>query len=246
MKTVILAGGQKVVVAGTCAEYGWSHGVCLEDTTPLEPATLYGTAKDAARRLAMAVCAQHGVPCAWGRIFLPFGPGEAPQRLIPSLIEVFGGKRAPFGVNADACRDFLHASDVAEAFVALLRADKGAGEGAVNIASGEPVRLADLVVMLADLMGGRCQDRARSAGRAARRAAAADRRHDEAEGAWLGTENDPAHRAARNDRRGALRGGQLLDVATGFIGLDLRFESGRVCPPKVAPYFCWFDDLMFS
>ncbi|MBU0726187.1 MAG: NAD(P)-dependent oxidoreductase [Alphaproteobacteria bacterium] len=148
------AGGQKVVIAGTCAEYDWSHGVCLEDTTPLEPTTLYGAAKDSARRLAMAVCRQHGVPCAWGRVFLPFGPGESVQRLIPSLIEVFGGQRAPFGVNADACRDFLHASDVAEAFVTLLRADKGAGEGAVNIASGAPVKLADLVVMLAQMMGG--------------------------------------------------------------------------------------------
>lgn len=142
------AGGKKLVIAGTCAEYDWSHGACLEDTTPLNPATLYGTAKDAARRLAMAVCAQHSVPCAWGRIFLPFGPGESPQRLIPALIDVFAGKRAPFGVNAGACRDFLHASDVAEGFVALLHG----GEGAFNISSGEPVTLADLVTLLADMM----------------------------------------------------------------------------------------------
>ena len=101
-----------------------------------------------ARRLAMAVCGQHGVPCAWGRIFLPFGPGEAPRRLIPSLIDVFAGKRAPFGVNAEACRDFLHASDVAEGFVALLHR----GEGAFNISSGEPVRLANLVALLAEML----------------------------------------------------------------------------------------------
>ena len=141
-------GGKKLVIAGTCAEYDWSHGICLEDTTPLAPATLYGAAKDAARRLAMAVCGQHGVPCAWGRIFLPFGPGEAPQRLIPALIDVFAGKRAPFGVNAEACRDFLHASDVAEGFVALLHR----GEGAFNISSGEPVRLANLVALLAEML----------------------------------------------------------------------------------------------
>jgi nucleoside-diphosphate-sugar epimerase len=142
------AGGKKAVIAGTCAEYDWSHGICLEDATPLEPATLYGAAKDAARRLTMAVCRQHGMPCAWGRIFLPFGPGESGQRLIPSLIDVFGGKRAPFGVNAEACRDFLHASDVAEGFITLLRC----GEGAFNISSGEPVKLADLVILLADMM----------------------------------------------------------------------------------------------
>lgn len=143
------AGGQQVVIAGTCAEYDWTHGYCREDSTPLNPATFYGTAKDATRRLVMAVCAQHQVPCAWGRIFLPFGQGESTSRLIPSLIEVFRGERAPFGVNAHAYRDFLHASDVAKGFVRLLT--EGAS-GAYNVCSGEPRRLAEVVTTLASLL----------------------------------------------------------------------------------------------
>ncbi len=143
------AGGQQVVVAGTCAEYNWSHGYCREDSTPLAPSTLYGTAKDAARRLAMAVCARHRVPCAWGRVFLPFGTGEVSQRLIPSLIEAFRNKRPPFGVNAPAYRDFLHASDVAKGFIALLQSGKN---GAYNISSGRPVQLRDVVQELARLL----------------------------------------------------------------------------------------------
>jgi nucleoside-diphosphate-sugar epimerase len=143
------ARGQQVVVAGTCAEYDWSLGYCREDNTPLNPATLYGTAKDAARRLVMAVCSQHQVPCAWGRVFLPFGAGEASQRLIPSLIDVFRGKRPPFGVNASAYRDFLHASDVAEGFIALLRSG---ASGAYNISSGQPLQLGDVVKELARLL----------------------------------------------------------------------------------------------
>lgn len=144
------ASGQQVVIAGTCAEYDWTHGYCREDSTPLNPATLYGTAKDATRRLVMAVCAQHQVPCAWGRIFLPYGQGEAASRLTPSLIDVFQGGREPFGVNATAYRDFLHAFDVAEGFVQLLTA--GAC-GTYNICSGEPVRLAEVVTTLASLLG---------------------------------------------------------------------------------------------
>jgi len=142
-------GGQRVVLAGTCAEYDWSHGYCREDSTPLNPATLYGTAKDATRRLAMALCAQHQVPCAWGRVFLPFGTGEARQRLIPSLIEAFRGNGPPFGVDATAYRDLLHVSDVAEAFVALLRSG---ANGAYNISSGQPVLLGDVVRELARLL----------------------------------------------------------------------------------------------
>ena len=143
------AGGEQVVIAGTCAEYDWAHGFCREGSTPLNPVTLYGTAKDATRRLVMAACHQHQVPCAWGRIFLPYGHGESASRLIPSLIDVFKCKREPFGVNATFYRDLLHVSDVAEGFVRLL--NTGAG-GAYNISSGEPVRLAEVVTTLAALL----------------------------------------------------------------------------------------------
>ena len=143
------AGGRQVVVAGTCAEYDWSHGNCREDSTPLNPGTLYGTAKDATRRLVSALCAQHQVACAWGRVFLPFGTGEVRQRLVPSLIEVLQKKREPFGVNAASDRDFLHAADVAEGFLCLLR---NAASGAYNISSGQPVKIAEVVRELARLL----------------------------------------------------------------------------------------------
>ena len=142
------SGGQQVVVAGTCAEYDWASAWCREDSTPLAPATLYGTAKDATRRLVMAVCVQHDIPCNWARVFLPYGPGESAKRLIPSLISVFRGLQPPFGVNASAWRDFLHATDVANGLVTLLH--KGDG-GAFNISSGQPTQLADVVRELARL-----------------------------------------------------------------------------------------------
>lgn len=135
-------GGRRVVAAGTCAEYDWSHGYCREDSTPADPASLYGIAKDAARRLVMGICRSYNVSYAWGRVFFPYGPGEASGRLIPSLISAFQGKSAPFGVNAIAYRDFLHASDVADAFITLLRADE---TGIFNICSGESTQLGMIV-----------------------------------------------------------------------------------------------------
>lgn len=145
------AGGQKVVAAGTCAEYDWSYGYCREDTTPLKPASMYGTTKDATRRLAAAVCSAHQVAFAWGRIFLPYGQGEDSRRLIPSLIEVFQRRRPPFGVNATAYRDFLHAEDVARGFIQLLLSD---AEGTYNISSGQPTQIAEVVRLIASMVNG--------------------------------------------------------------------------------------------
>lgn len=140
------AGGQKVIAAGTCAEYDWTVGFCREDITPLIPATLYGTAKDATRRLLNAVCKSHQTQFVWARIFLPYGLGEDSRRLIPSLIDVFQGKRPPFGVNATAYRDFLHVKDVANGFIRLLLSN---GQGSYNIASGQPTQIAEVVRSIA-------------------------------------------------------------------------------------------------
>lgn len=146
------AGGQKVLAAGTCAEYDWSYGYCREDHTPLAPTSIYGTAKDATRRMAAAVCSAHQVPFAWGRVFLPYGEGEDNRRLIPSLIEVFQGRRMPFGVNTSAYRDFLYADDVARGFVRLLLSDAA---GTYNISSGDPFQIAEVVRLIA---GALCKD----------------------------------------------------------------------------------------
>jgi nucleoside-diphosphate-sugar epimerase len=141
-------GGRHAFVAGTCAEYDWSYGYLREETTPMLPQGLYGTAKDATRRLATAVCAQQGVSLAWGHVFYPFGPGEAPKRMLPSLVDVFRGRAAPFGVNTSAFRGMLPVADAAEAFVHLL--DKGC-DGRFNICGGQPVSIEAVVRTLARL-----------------------------------------------------------------------------------------------
>lgn len=144
------AGGQHVLMAGTCAEYDWSHGYCREGITPLQPATLYGVAKDASRRVVAAICAKHRVPFAWGRLFYPYGSREVPSRLVPSLIEALQGRRPAFGVNLRAYRDFVAVDEAADGFVALVR-QKAAGD--FNVSSGEPVQLRQLVVQIARLLG---------------------------------------------------------------------------------------------
>lgn len=143
-------GGQHVVMAGSCAEYDWRlDAPIVEDFTPLEPVTLYGSAKDATRRLAQSWCRQQGLGFVWGHVFFPFGPGEAPQRLIPSLIRFFRERDiAPFGVNAVAQRGMLPVHDAAEAFVHLL---SSGCSGRYNVCSGNAVSLGEVIRILARL-----------------------------------------------------------------------------------------------
>jgi len=146
------AGGQRLVTAGTCAEYDWSlGGVCVEGVTPLVPATLYGTYKHALQLMLDSWCKQTGLPGAWGRVFSLYGPGENPQRLVPYVINaLLRGEVATCG-NAGLIRDYSHAEDVASAFVSLLDSKL---EGPVNIGSGESATLHDIVEKIAEKLDG--------------------------------------------------------------------------------------------
>jgi nucleoside-diphosphate-sugar epimerase len=145
------AGGERAVMAGTCAEYDWTAaGRYIEGVTPLAPATLYGTCKHALHQVAEAWCAQVASQFAWGRIFLLYGPREHPARLVASVARaVLAGAPAPCS-HGRQLRDFLHSADVADAFAALLDSQVC---GAVNIGSGEAVGVAELVERVASSAG---------------------------------------------------------------------------------------------
>ncbi len=137
-------GGRRVVVLGTCAEYDWSRvgGPLGEYASPLAPATLYGVAKDALRRVLEAYAAQEGVELAWGRPFHLYGPREAPGRLVPSVIRALLARETVATGSGERVRDFMHVEDVAGAVAALLDSPV---VGAVNIATGIGVTVGEVV-----------------------------------------------------------------------------------------------------
>ena len=76
--------------------------------------------------------AQAGFGFAAGRLFWVYGPGEASERLVPSMIRA-AEAQVPFTLrHPKQVRDYIHVSDAGSAFAALLASD---AQGAVNIAS---------------------------------------------------------------------------------------------------------------
>ncbi len=144
------AGGRRVVVAGTCAEYDWSHGLLSEADTPLAPATPYGTSKNGLRAALEHEAPGWGVSWAWGRIFFVYGPHEARGRLVSDVIAgLLTGQRVAVSEGRQE-RDFMHVADTARAFVDLLGSDV---TGPVNIASGIAVPVRHVIEQIGALTG---------------------------------------------------------------------------------------------
>ena len=134
------AGGKRAIVAGTCAEYDWSFAERpLAETSPCQPASLYGSCKLDLYRHCERLIAR-GASIAWGRLFFLFGPREHATRFAPAIIRpLLAGKTAKMSQGTQV-RDFLHIDDAGRALAALVDSPS---KGAVNIASGIGVSLAE-------------------------------------------------------------------------------------------------------
>jgi nucleoside-diphosphate-sugar epimerase len=144
--------GRRAVLAGTSAEYDWhSAGErCHERCTPLRPATLYGAAKHALHSVAERYAEHESFELAWGRIFFVYGPGEPDGRLVPSVGRALIAGEPVATTRGEQVRDFIHVEDVAGAFAGLVDSEI---TGAVNVASGVPVAIRDVVDALAAAAG---------------------------------------------------------------------------------------------
>lgn len=149
-------GGERAVLAGSCAEYDWSRvGICHEQSSPLASdgrgrLSAYAECKSAMQRSLVELGRAHGFSTAWGRIFFLFGPGEHRERLVASVItRLLAGCEAS-ATHGRQIRSFLHVCDVGAAFAALLASDV---EGVVNIGSGEEISIAELLGRIARSIG---------------------------------------------------------------------------------------------
>ena len=140
-------GGQRVVVAGTCAEYDWN---ALPDRVPenhrIAPFTAYGLAKNYLYEYIYNL----NTSFAWGRVFLLYGAGEDPRRLVPSVAGALVRGEPALCSSGIQIRDFMDTRDVGAAFAALVAS---ASQGAINVGTGIGHPVAEVAAVLGGLAG---------------------------------------------------------------------------------------------
>lgn len=150
LRAFVDQGGKRVVGAGSCAEYDSSAGECVENETSLHPATLYGACKHAVGNILHALSRQTGLSSAWGRIFYLYGPHEPPARLVAYVTSSLLRSEPALCSEGRQILDFIHVEDAASAFVTLLESKV---QGPVNIGSGRPVAVRDVLQEIGRQLG---------------------------------------------------------------------------------------------
>lgn len=85
-----------------------------------------------------------------GPDFLVSGPHESPKRLTSSVIIALLNQTPALCSHGSQLRDFMHVADVAAGLVALLDSQV---QGTVNIATGQPVSIKQLIFTVAEFTG---------------------------------------------------------------------------------------------
>lgn len=142
-------GGMRAVGLGSCAEYGASEVPASERATPIAPGTPYGEAKATMSQVLRRAAGKRG--WAWARLFFPYGPGEAPGRFIPSVIDGLMAGKPVDCTHGRQVRDFVYVEDVASALATLVESDAC---GTFNVGSGEALSLRQVAQEIATQLGG--------------------------------------------------------------------------------------------
>jgi len=134
MRALAGAHCKKVVVTGSCWEYGTLQGALKEDDAVriLNP---FSATKLALAKMGEVVARESNMAFVWARIFYVYGPGQKSISLIPHLIARKRAGLLPEIKNPNGGNDFVYVGDVARAI--RLLTEKRTKTSLYNIGAGK-------------------------------------------------------------------------------------------------------------
>lgn len=133
----------KLVISGTCYEYGMQDG-CLQESCCTQPVTQYGLAKDTLRKYTEYILKDSITSFNWVRLFFLYGQGQNPRSLLPQLEKAIADGDKVFNMSmGEQLRDYLPVEKAAQHICKIVMQKDV--EGIVNCCSGKPISVRRLV-----------------------------------------------------------------------------------------------------
>jgi GDP-4-dehydro-6-deoxy-D-mannose reductase len=147
----------RVLIVGSAEQYGRQeiNAMPVHESAEQRPLTLYAASKVAQEVAALQAFRSDGVRVICTRSFNHSGVGHGRQFLLPGMVARAlalpkAGGRLTIG-NGDTVRDFLHVTDVVDAYLSLL--EHGATGEVYNVSSGVGVSVRALAARVLHRVG---------------------------------------------------------------------------------------------
>lgn len=150
------AGVEKVAYASSAAVYGDPSLMPVSEETPARPLSPYGASKLTAERYVLLYNSLYGMQNNALRLFNVYGKGQAANNPYSGVITKFAtaiasGRQPIIFGDGNQTRDFVHADDVAHAF--LLSLDSRGCDSPMNIGSGMEISVLALAGKMFSIAG---------------------------------------------------------------------------------------------
>ena len=140
-----------IIVLGTAEEYG-NNIPPFDEKFRESPVTPYSFSKVCVSHMGELFFHLYNLPVTILRPTLAYGPGQGTEMFLPSLITSLLENK-PFEMTlGEQTRDFVYVTDLVEALILASRNTKAHGQ-IINIGSGIPIKLADIVEKIEDMIG---------------------------------------------------------------------------------------------
>ncbi len=135
-------GLKKIVITGTCYEYGLSNGSVNEEYIT-NPINQYAIAKDTFRKAIFCMSKNSNIKICWLRIFYVYGEDQNKNAIYPSLINSIRSGNT-FNISSGRqIRDFVSINQITEYLNLLI--NKKNIHGIFNGGSGDPISIIEFV-----------------------------------------------------------------------------------------------------
>lgn len=143
-------GGECFVLGGTAMQYRVDNTYPIEEGTSLSNDNFYNACKNSLENISKVYCEMHNIRFIGTRIFNVYGENKNKNKFLPYTIINILNHRPVVCRNGDQVLDLIFVEDVARAIVKLILVE---AQGIVNIGTGEPVKLRDVVLKIEQIIG---------------------------------------------------------------------------------------------
>jgi UDP-glucose 4-epimerase len=141
---------ERIVVAGSCWEYGAASGAVSELHAPAD-CGLFATTKQSLLTALDSMARERGMTYRWARIFFAYGPGQRPTSLIPQCRAAFRGGETPDIRQPRVAQDFVYVDDLTRGLLAMAECDMASG--IYNLGAGTPTAVGEVANRVAEHFG---------------------------------------------------------------------------------------------
>ena len=154
IEKAISAGIKRILICGSCFEYGRSAEIALKPVTvsdPLLPTNIYAASKAAFSTFCIGMAFHYKISLTILRPFHVYGENESPNRLYPSLLKASMNNNDFSLTKGDQLRDFTNVTTIAELILKETNdifLTKEARLIIKNLGTGSPMTVKDFTLKL--------------------------------------------------------------------------------------------------